>query len=381
MENKPLNVVYIGQQTFPKGAATTKRRRYMVDYMNNHNISNHVLVTFYPGDFFKNDKSGFYGKTEYLDIKYLLVKGKICQYYSVGKTHLRKWYQPEAQNVLIFPTVLNFFDYPFFRYALKLGYKVVFDQVETSYLKSGNLRLKNRIYYSLNEYFSKKAYRKSSSFVISSALLEQNRQQYPDMQLQVLPNSTPILRNRSMQRLNDTLQVLYSGTYGEKEGVSYLIEGVLAAISKGCKCKLVLLGKASEQLSIQYAGKDGVEFKGFVSDEELVSLLKESDILAVVRTNTLFANYGFPFKLSEYLSTGNIVMSTKVGDVCEYMADKKDAYLIEPENSDAICETIMHIENNEEEAIKIAANGLKTMKAKFGIETVGHTFDQFLRKI
>lgn len=33
MNEKDLNVVYIGRPTFPSGFATTKRRRYKVYYM------------------------------------------------------------------------------------------------------------------------------------------------------------------------------------------------------------------------------------------------------------------------------------------------------------------------------------------------------------
>ena len=45
MDSKELNIIYIGSPSFPVGAATTKRRRYMVDYMNNQHISCKVLVT------------------------------------------------------------------------------------------------------------------------------------------------------------------------------------------------------------------------------------------------------------------------------------------------------------------------------------------------
>lgn len=42
-----LNIVYIGRLSFPLGQATTKRRRYMVDYMNDENIECHILSTRY----------------------------------------------------------------------------------------------------------------------------------------------------------------------------------------------------------------------------------------------------------------------------------------------------------------------------------------------
>jgi hypothetical protein len=65
----PLNVIYIGQQPFPYGPATSKRHRYMVDYMNAHNIKNHVLITFHPNTPYKNPSEGYYNNTDYISIK------------------------------------------------------------------------------------------------------------------------------------------------------------------------------------------------------------------------------------------------------------------------------------------------------------------------
>ena len=101
----------------------------------------------------------------------------------------------------------------------------------------------------------------------------------------------------------------------------------------------------------------------------------------MVRTNSEFANYGFPFKLSEFLSTGNVVVATRVGDVCNYLIDRKDAYIIEPESSKEVCDIILHIKENPEEALQIASNGLETMKSKFSVESVGETFVDFLAGI
>ena len=59
---KKLNVVYIGPQSFPLGGATTKRRRYMIDYLNSQNIQSHYLVTdFKQRGGQKNPIEGHYG--------------------------------------------------------------------------------------------------------------------------------------------------------------------------------------------------------------------------------------------------------------------------------------------------------------------------------
>lgn len=376
-----LNIVFIGQQTFPEGTATTKRRRYMVDYLNSNKISTRILITFYHNSQYTNPKEGYYGDAQYVSIHDFAAKGNIVRYYKEGKRILREWLKPECKNVLIFPTVLSAFDFPFYLFARKLGYYVVFDQVETSYLKSGELRLATKLYYYANEILSKIAYKKTASFVISSFLYNQTKSRYPNIPVEILPNSTPVLSDQRKYRFNDVLQVLYSGTYGEKEGVSFLIEGVLDAVSKGCDCKLILLGNAPGKLRESYSKNKSIDFRGFISEDELRRLLVESDVLAMVRTNSEFANYGFPFKLSEYLATGNVVIATNVGDVGKYLTDRNNAYLIEPENSSAISDILRHISDNQNEALQIAAKGFETMKEKFSIQSVGDIFVRFLNNL
>lgn len=383
--NDNLNVVYIGAPPFPIGAATSKRRRYMVDYMNSHGIQSHYLVC----DFKQrgkrlNNTSGKYGLCDYLDITPLAERKKYLTFWREGKKQLKKWFVDNAQNVLIFTTVLSPFEQPFYVYARKLGYKIVFDQVETSYLQNGRTRLLHRWNVMLSEWISDKAYRHSAAFVISKNLWKENHAKYPKRKLCLLPNSTPQLCKIPRMSLGSPLKVLYSGTYAPKDGVNYLIDGVIRAHEAGCPLELVLLGKGLAQnmkVLDMTEGKKYIKYVGFVSDEELDRLLRESDVLCMTRTNSRFANYGFPFKLSEYLATGNVVLATSVGDVCDYVKDRESAYVVPPENSRAIADALIHISNHPEEALMVAAGGLKAMQRHFSIDRVGDIFVNFFKTL
>lgn len=380
-----LNVVYIGPSPFPVGGATTKRKRYMIDYMNEHNIESHYLVC----DFKQKGKvvnpiEGSYGKCTYRDITNIANNKKFLTFWKEGKKQLSKWYNPQSKNILIFNTILHWQAYPFYKFAIKKGYHIVFDQVETSMLLSGKSSFLHKINIIVSECLSHGAYKRSAGFVISSALLKDNRDRFPHRKLCLLPNSTPILCSKTKKELNTPLQLLYAGTYAPKDGVSYLINGVIQAKEKGCDCKLILLGKGEEkdmEILELAKDKDYISYLGFVSDEELVQYLLQSDVLCMTRTNSRFANYGFPFKLSEYLATSNIVLATNVGDVSEYVKDKESAFIVEPENSTAIAYAIIDIINNPESALKIAGNGFEVMKMNFSIENVGRRFINFLNKI
>ena len=382
--NDNLNVVYIGAPPFPIGAAISKRRRYMVDYMNSHGIQSHYLVCDFKRGKRQNNTSGKYGLCDYLDITPLAERKKYLTFWREGKKQLKKWFVDSAQNVLIFTTVLSPFEQPFYAYARKLGYKIVFDQVETSQLQGGKTKLLRRWNIMLSEWISDKAYRHSAAFVISKNLWKENHAKYPERKLCLLPNSTPQLCESLRKSLGSPLKVLYSGTYAPKDGVSYLIDGVIRAHESGCPLELVLLGKCLAQdmkVLDNIAGKEYIKYVGFVSDEELNRYLRKSDVLCMTRINSRFANYGFPFKLSEYLATGNVVLATSVGDVCDYVKDRESAYVVPPENSRAIADALIHISNHPEEALMVAAGGLKVMQRYFSIDRVGDIFVNFLKTL
>ena len=141
MHFKELNIVYIGSPSFPVCAATTKRRRYMVDYMNSQHISCKILVTGLSKKNDKNPQQGFYNNCEYFNISKLATISKISKYYNTGKTKLKEWYDDAKSNILIFTTSMNAIDYKLYKYAVRLGYKVVFDIVEPATFTGSNIAI------------------------------------------------------------------------------------------------------------------------------------------------------------------------------------------------------------------------------------------------
>jgi glycosyltransferase involved in cell wall biosynthesis len=158
----------------------------------------------------------------------------------------------------------------------------------------------------------------------------------------LIPVTAKVNFNKSKDSFNNPLQVLYAGTFADKDGVDDIIEGFLAFNNSYDNAELVLTGKSSQQLLYQerYRDKKNLVFRGFVEDNEFYSLLRDADVLCMCRNESGFANAGFPFKLGEYLATGNPVICTKVSDV-QYYLDEKDAFLIDPGNPGQISESLV----------------------------------------
>jgi len=75
-----------------------------------------------------------------------------------------------------------------------------------------------------------------------------------------------------------------------------------------------------------------VVFKGSKSRNEIPEILAISSILVLTRVKTARSDGGFPTKLGEYLASGKPVILTNVGEINEYIIDRVNAFLVEPNN-------------------------------------------------
>lgn len=81
--------------------------------------------------------------------------------------------------------------------------------------------------------------------------------------------------------------------------------------------------------------------------------------------NSVFANSGFPFKLGEYLASGNVVIATRTSDIEKYLTHKQNAYLIQPEDSEMIAEAILELAEDDKLRKKIGTNGQVSARENF----------------
>jgi len=128
---------------------------------------------------------------------------------------------------------------------------------------------------------------------------------------------------------------------------------------------LVTTGKPSKYNPIENILKivnelgiiDNFKYLGLVNRNELKFINQNADLLLVCRSNSEFANHGFPWKLGEYLMTKNPIIATKVGDIENYLQDNKEIFLAEPENVESIANKMINVFDDYDRAKQIANNG------------------------
>ena len=98
----------------------------------------------------------------------------------------------------------------------------------------------------------------------------------------------------------------------------------------------------------------------------------------MTRIDSPFANAGFPFKLGEYLATGKVVIATDVGDVRNYLVDKRDALIVSPSNAQAIDSAIDYFFSNINDMANIGLNGFKKSKQFFNPSINSKMLERFI---
>jgi glycosyltransferase involved in cell wall biosynthesis len=202
--------------------------------------------------------------------------------------------------------------------------------------------------------------------VISSALMKYYEQFLPKERLLLSPILVdPGKALAPANPIGDRMTILHGGTFGEKDGVPYLVRAFAIVHSALPNTRLILTGKSPNQVImgsirtlVQELGLvNAVEFTGFVSRNDLKRIQQEAHVFLVCRTKSVFARYGFPWKLGEYALTGKPVVATNVGDIESVFGDRESIFLAEPEDPDSIAKTLIEVLSNYENAEAVGSRG------------------------
>lgn len=168
--------------------------------------------------------------------------------------------------------------------------------------------------------------------------------------------------------------IAYCGvlSYG-KDGVDTLIKSFSIFHKTHPEYKLFLIGRAVsvdeldslKQLCHQEGIDESVVFTGQILPSEMPQILVDAKILALARPNNLQNQNGFPTKLGEYLSTGNPVVVTSVGEIPLFIKDGVNGYLAEPDDPVSFAEKLCWVADHYDEACQVAVRGRKLAENEF----------------
>lgn len=125
---------------------------------------------------------------------------------------------------------------------------------------------------------------------------------------------------------------MYSGFLGRVTGVDLLLRAFEKTTDPNYRLLISGQGDELKDLLAEAVDHDSrIVFKGYVTKEEYLQLLEESDVLVNPRNMTYQQNqYNFPSKVLEYLASGRCIVSTKFKG---YEAYRDNAIFVESDEA------------------------------------------------
>lgn len=364
-----INVVIIGRITYPKGMAGTKRVQHFIDYMKSQHINVSLLLLSRSNNgITKRESTGWYRGTSYRrignDLKLdLSMIWRFPQYVWNGFKCLVQWQKKDYKNILFCYGGPDFENIWFILSAKMLGYKIVFDIVEDYAVVDHQISKFTAIKIRSLLYFEKKLHFLADGLIVISKHLYDKFSVYVRHKkaIKLIPISAKAEVFNHKKKFNTPVRIVYSGSFGWKDGVDDLVEAFQSLQKQENNITLFLTGLGAEEnicrIKRKISGNEGIKYLGYLEDDEFYKFLREADILCMTRINSHFANAGFPFKLGEYLATGNPVIASASSDVSYYLEDMKDAVLIKPGDIGEIEGSIKFLLKEQDVAIQIGQSG------------------------
>ncbi len=180
---------------------------------------------------------------------------------------------------------------------------------------------------------------------------------------------------------NKSFRFLYAGTFRKKDGLETLIKAFSNFNKKYPDSELILIGKSDNTEFLDTLKiNPKIKYLGPFYGKEYYEKLLESDVLCMTRTNSKFANAGFPYKIGEYLSSGKPVICSKVSDIAFYLENKKDAMIFEPDCENELYNCMEYLYLKPDEAKSIGERGKQKAEHFFSYERNGKLFLDFMKE-
>lgn len=229
--------------------------------------------------------------------------------------------------------------------------------------------------------------------VISTALRDKYQARYPSVPVMILPTLvdtdrfTGGDRNRFRHALGigERPTVVFTGSFVRTEGLRALCAAFAQVIEERPDAMLVIAGGSLvpesddvNRLLDQHHLRSNAHYVGMLPERDVIDLQACADVLVMPKTDDPVNHAGLATKLGEYLSSGNAVVASDVGDVKKYLVDHEHAMLVPPGDVAALAAAILYLVSNPDVRQKIGKSGrdacLRSFSVRDNVEGLLHAF-------
>lgn len=220
------------------------------------------------------------------------------------------------------------------------------------------------IYYTLLYNLEKNAYNKFDLLISNTDYVKERLKDFYDLENKIIETvyiAAPLGEIENLEENRNPSNIIsFVGGNFQRKGLLQLIKAVKKLRDNGTFLKIVVAGKDKNQSLIEKWIQDNrfeglVEFKGHLKREEVVNLLKISDVFALPSITEAFG-----LVYLEAMAYGVPVIGSWEGGTKELIKDGVNGYLVNPYDINDIADKIMKCLDNVERK-KIIKNGFNTV--------------------
>jgi colanic acid/amylovoran biosynthesis glycosyltransferase len=184
----------------------------------------------------------------------------------------------------------------------------------------------------------------------------------------------PALYHRQIKKSGHVFRILNIGSLQLYKGQPYLIKACGILKNKGISFECVIIGQGKlKELLQEQIGKHGLHgqviLAGGKTEEEINLMLPEFDCYVQPSIITSSGKMeGIPVAIMEALACEIPVIATSISGIPELVEENRTGFLIPPEDSIALANTIEMIMKHPGQAKKLAVMGRKKVKEEFNLE-------------
>jgi glycosyltransferase involved in cell wall biosynthesis len=270
-----------------------------------------------------------------------------------------------------------------------MGKRVIIDAFDLAY-ETAVIRGKSRVEAAVRHLVEGMALRCSDHVL---ALTQAFRNQYIQMhqldsaKVSVLP---PGANEKKFKYLGNSpnqdgeFRVLYWGNFLRHHGVDTMLEA--AVLLRDCEdIHFTFVGQGLEVERIRCIAEKHklrhVTFLGYVPDQDLVSLISNAHICLGVFSKNVKAQSSITNKVSEALAMGKAVITNESPATLHHFTNKKDIYLVAPEDSRALAEAILVLQSDQQLRIRLETNARLCFEGQFSEDAIGERFISLLGRM
>jgi len=211
-------------------------------------------------------------------------------------------------------------------------------------------------------------------------------QNYKD-KIVTIPNGvdTSLFKASENERIGNQIFFLsVLDRFHKYKGLDYLIDALVDVKKEIPSVKLVVGGKG--ELLDFYKSKvkelgleDNVEFKGFLTDEEVIKCYQESELFILPSISSL--QEGFGIVVLEALSCETPVISTDIVGVSDDVIETESGIIIPPRDVEKLKESIISILEDKELIRTMGANGRRLVKEKYEWKKIAQSIHELYEEL